>query len=748
MLEIPDFGGKSGISICWIGAKSYNHSYMNSTTFPHRRIVPALVIAGMLAAVAVRLPFLNLLSHDIIGHLGQWYDYIVLNGGIYALADRFADYTPAYLYLLTAAAYLREYALPALSKVAAIKLPSLAADFLMALAAYRIAQLYARDSLKPALAFVLALLLPTVVINSSVWGQADAIYTAALLWCLYFLSARRPAMGMAVFGVALALKAQAFFLAPLVLFLALRRSVRIPHLLIAPAVYALAMLPAILLGRPPQEALGAYFVQAGEFHQLSLGAPNFYLFAPPDYYHRFLLAGPIITALAGLAVAFAFALRAKDPSADDMLACAAVSAMLMPFVLPLMHERYFYVADVLSVLVALRWRRLIWLPVAYQFISLSAYGTVLQALQWWNRVLPDVRVFTWVNAAAIVAVVVGLVVVRKADAPARRNAGLALGGGLAAMLAVAVAAVQIPGAARAPVWVSGAGSILEPASPASITYGDALELVGYYLPKPRTYRTGIMMITLFFKPLRPLTQEYRLRLDAFALDGRSLELYNEAPADESPLSAWQPGQIYQQTRYMTIWPTVDAPLLATYKVSWIDPQTGQALPARCGKGACDSKVGVIPIALDYAAVSPWLHAPAQDYIGAGSELALLHAAFDPAAHAGQTVVVTTTWRMEARSVADLTLFVHVVSLDGKLAAQLDAQPHGGAYPTHAWHRGEVVINQSSIRLPPELPAGKYAVVLGAYRSDNQQGVPARSASQQNERLPGDTISLGWLDVAH
>ncbi len=104
--------------------------------------------------------------------------------------------------------------------------------------------------------------------------------------------------------------------------------------------------------------------------------------------------------------------------------------------------------------------------------------------------------------------------------------------------------------------------------------------------------------------------------------------------------------------------------------------------------------------------------------------------------------------MEARSVADLTLFVHVVSLDGKLAAQLDAQPHGGAYPTHAWHRGEVVINQSSIRLPPELPAGKYAVVLGAYRSDNQQGVPARSASQQNERLPGDTISLGWLDVAH
>src|SRR5512141_2149364 len=98
----------------------------------------ALVSIGALIALLIRIPFLDVLSPDIVGHLGQWYDYIVLNGGVYALADRFADYTPAYLYLLTAMTYLREGVAPALSKVAAIKLPSIVADLLMAIAVYKL----------------------------------------------------------------------------------------------------------------------------------------------------------------------------------------------------------------------------------------------------------------------------------------------------------------------------------------------------------------------------------------------------------------------------------------------------------------------------------------------------------------------------------------------------------------------------------------------------------------------------------
>lgn len=54
----------------------------------------AFITGGLAVAILIRLPFIEFPSHDIIGHLGQWYDYIVLNGGYRALADRFADYTP------------------------------------------------------------------------------------------------------------------------------------------------------------------------------------------------------------------------------------------------------------------------------------------------------------------------------------------------------------------------------------------------------------------------------------------------------------------------------------------------------------------------------------------------------------------------------------------------------------------------------------------------------------------------------
>jgi Gpi18-like mannosyltransferase len=713
----------------------------------------ALVVAGTFVAILVRLPFLEILSHDIVGHLGQWYDYIVLNGGVRALGDRFADYTPAYLYLLTAAAYLREWVLPIISKVAAIKLPSIAADFVMALAVYKLARLFFRDSLKAAIAYVVALLLPTVVVNSAVWGQADSLYTLFVLWCVYFLCTRRPGLAMVMFGAGLTLKAQTVFIAPLLLFLLARRAMRWPHLLIAPAVYALVLAPAVLLGRPPLEALGSYLVQANEYRALSMGAPNLYLFVPTDLYHFGLPVGTVIAAIAGLTIAIVFILRSIDPSPDDILACTLVCVAVMPFVLPKMHERYFYPADVLAVLAALRWRRLWWLPVAYQFISLSAYASVLQALNWWNRILPGEHTFVWLNAFVVVVVAVSMSVTRRTmDALSRRRAGLALGGGTAAMLLVAAGAIALaPGNRRAPVWVGTAGSF-GPANPTAITYaaatadatGAVFELLGYNLPEPHTYRTGIMKIDLYFTPLRPLAADYRLRVEGFAADGRSLELVDEQPALEAPLSTWQPGQVYLQRRFLTIWPTIDAPALATFKVSWIDPQTGQPLATRCGDAACDPKIGLVPIGLDYATAAPWLRAPARAFAGPGRALALLDATYAPRVSPGQDVVFTTTWRAEASPAGDLTLFVHVLAADGSMVAQVDAQPRGGLYPTHVWHRGEVVIDQRRVTLPVDLAPGEYQVVLGAYGSDSAQRVPATSAS--GAPLPDDVIPLGSLTV--
>lgn len=68
--------------------------------------------------------------------------------------------------------------LPVISKVAAIKLPSLAFDVLLAVAVYKLVGLARPGKRAPAVAALVAVLLPTVVVNSAMWGQADAMYVA------------------------------------------------------------------------------------------------------------------------------------------------------------------------------------------------------------------------------------------------------------------------------------------------------------------------------------------------------------------------------------------------------------------------------------------------------------------------------------------------------------------------------------------------------------------------------------------
>ena len=63
---------------------------------------------------------------------------------------------------------------------------------------------------------------------------------------------------------------------------------------------------------------------------------------------------------------------------------ALLGALLIPFLLPKMHERYFFLADVLSLLLAYRWRRLLWLCVLIQLGSVGSLVAYLWPAPWLN----------------------------------------------------------------------------------------------------------------------------------------------------------------------------------------------------------------------------------------------------------------------------------------------------------------------------------------------------------------------------
>ncbi|WP_354641141.1 glycosyltransferase 87 family protein [Kitasatospora camelliae] len=358
-----------------------------SAARPRRReadpVVLAVAGASLVAgALAVRVLMLDHESSDYHYFLGPWYRHIASHGGFHALADAgFSDYNVPYLYLMAALTYLP------VGAVAGIKWISMVFDLVLAYYAFRITALRRPEHSWHAFgAAATVLFLPTVVTNSGWWGQADAIFTAFLVGGVYHVLRRRPWWACAFFGVALAFKLQAVFLFPFLLVMVLVRRLPWRSLLAVPAAYLLLDVPAFLLGADPWRLLTVYARQPDTYKQLTLNAPSVYEFVswPGDTdgvrSAGVLVAGGVVLTLVALAARSRGWVggRGAQAPADGaeqtrILLVATASAIAVPFLLPSMHERYFYVADVLSVVLAFQLPRLWALPVLVQLASFGSY---------------------------------------------------------------------------------------------------------------------------------------------------------------------------------------------------------------------------------------------------------------------------------------------------------------------------------------------------------------------------------------
>ena len=120
--------------------------------------------------------------------------------------------------------------------------------------------------------------------------------------------------------------------------------------------------------------------QANEYHYLSANAPNFYVFISNAHYGPVHRVGIVLAAAAGLALAFSRVGRRGARAlldAQGLVQTATLSVALMPFLLPGMHDRYFYPADLLSIAQAFFVPALTPVAVAFQVTSGLAYRVFL-----------------------------------------------------------------------------------------------------------------------------------------------------------------------------------------------------------------------------------------------------------------------------------------------------------------------------------------------------------------------------------
>ena len=289
-------------------------------------------------------------TFDMREFLIPWMDHLRLHGPVGAFALPFSNYTPPYLYMLAAASPLT----PLLTTTGTIKLLSALGTLWLAWSTWRL--LRAAGAVQPGQAAALTVLLPSSVLNAALFGQCDALWAAPCLLAVAAAIERRTAAMMLWCGIAFAFKLQAVFLGPFALAALIGQRAPWRVWLIPPAVYVAAMLPAWLAGWPAMDLATIYLRQAGHFDALSMNAPNIWQLAQGLAAMPMLSLQPLAFAVAALA-SLAYLLRfARNGGMPDLIAAALLSALLLPGLLPRMHERYFFLADLLAFALAIVWR--------------------------------------------------------------------------------------------------------------------------------------------------------------------------------------------------------------------------------------------------------------------------------------------------------------------------------------------------------------------------------------------------------
>jgi len=88
--------------------------------------------------------------------------------------------------------------------------------------------------------------------------------------------------------------------------------------------------------------------------------------------------------------------------------------------------------------------------------------------------------------------------------------------------------------------------------------------------------------------------------------------------------------------------------------------------------------------------------------------------------------LTLYWEALARPAADYTVFIQVWD-EGRQVAGFDGRPLNGDYPTDWWEAGERIVDPHVLELS-DLTAGRYRLLVGMYRLDTGERLPAYGAT--------------------
>lgn len=262
----------------------------------------------------------------------------------------------------------------------AVKAVSILFDFGIAVIAYKIVNKILQG--KPNARFMavivysVVLFIPTVIINSSSWAQCDSIYVFFVMLSVYLLISDRHCMSFLAFGIALDFKLQAIFIFPLYIVMYFkRRNFSFVNFFCIPLVMFIVYIPAWLLGRPLNMLWNIYFHQVDEYQSMTMNFPNIYSLLKLDI--SFKQPGIIFTIFI-IGLIAAMIIQSKRKLTDQgIIELSLLLVVIITYFLPAMHDRYMYMADILSIVyVVLKGKNII-VPIIIISASFNSYLSFL-----------------------------------------------------------------------------------------------------------------------------------------------------------------------------------------------------------------------------------------------------------------------------------------------------------------------------------------------------------------------------------
>ncbi len=345
-----------------------------------------LIAIGSIVLRCVLFPFP---SHDLVSFIFPWIKNFRENGNFAYLSQMQGDYLPLYMTFLAfislfpggkeITAYQYTYLQ---NDMIAVKSLSYIFDILMAIGIYLIVtHLYKENKGLRLISFAVALLLPTVLTNSGFWGQCDVLHTGCIIWAVYFLIKEKP-LGSSIFlGLAFAFKIQAIFIVPLFGLAWLHKKFPLRYFLVSFLTIFITFLPCYFAGAHFLTPFMKYGNLTTEYMDPNLNSGSMYTFIQDIYHNKpaemkklayeiIHIAGIIFALIATVTTWFTLYLKKIKLGAKSIVAIGALFSILMPFVMPHMHERYFYVADIMVLLYCLVNKKKYYLIILMQLSSM------------------------------------------------------------------------------------------------------------------------------------------------------------------------------------------------------------------------------------------------------------------------------------------------------------------------------------------------------------------------------------------